>query len=470
MSKIKGIKLTKAKLIISLVLLIIMTVALIFADKLEVLVGYADKLESHQTTISEINEASYYVAYIDVGQGNSTFVELPDGKTVLIDGGDTAYGDTVGDFLEDRNVEIIDYLIATHADSDHIGGLNYVLKNFEVKNIYRPFQISFTEDNVPNPADDLSELYLTIREANKKSNDNDYSKINKVKTSVYKEFIELIYSETYTDEDIIKSSVVTVFYDGLTISGNNYELNFFAPILRASTNNLAIYEDNGDDIFDEYENINLELHTDKTLGYATFGYGNSKASASNDNSAIFMLTCFEDKYFFMGDSAYLDSKGNEGYSEYDFIDSLTDEEIELVTNIDVLLLAHHGSKYSTSTKLLNMLLPRFVVVSVDAVNSHGHPHEEVLKRLEKISSLENDYLIRTDQNGDIIFANVNDELMYYIERQGIEEKLRISFRLLIVIITLALIMLVMAVKTQKPKEGLKIKVSKLGDKNERNTR
>lgn len=445
-----------------------MSVALIFADELEVLVGYTTKFESHQTTIDKINQASYYVAYIDVGQGNSTFVELPDGKTVLIDGGDTEYGNVVGEFLQERNVDVIDYMIATHADSDHIGGLNYVLEHFEVVNIYRPFQISCDENKEPNPEEDLGEIYLQLKEANKKNSNNDYSKVNRIQSEVYHKFITHIYSETYTEDTTVKESSVTVFYDGLTISSNNYEIKFYAPQLRDAKNNIALYNDNEDLVFDEFESINLELYSNKTSGYATYGFGNSNSSSSNDNSAIFTLTCFTDKYLFVGDATYTNNDGKEGFSEYEFIESLTLEEKLELSEMDVFLIGHHGSKYSTSDKLLNLILPRFVVISVGLDNSFGHPSEEVLTRVANSSNLEDDYLIRTDKSGDIIFANIDGELMYYVERQGIEEKLKMPFRLLIVVITCFIIMLVLAVKTKKTKKDSTFNF--IGEKNEYNSR
>lgn len=451
MARNKKIRLTKTKVIISVVLLLIMAVALVFADKLEVLVGYKTSLASHQVTLDEINQAPYYVAYIDVGQGNSTFAELPDGKTLLIDGGDIEFGSTVAEFLQERNVETIDYMVATHADSDHIGGLNYVLENFEVVNIYRPFQISCYTDGTPIPQEDLGGIYQEIKSENLSSG-RDYSKVTKTTSGVYQKFINAIYSESYTDGSTVKDSVVTVFYDGLTISGSNYEIKFYAPLLRDIKNNLAIEKDDNDNVYDDYESINLEFHSDKTLGYATFGFGNSNASASNDNSAILTLTCYGDKYFFMGDATYSEKSGKEGFSEYEFIDSLSSEEIQELSNIDVFLIGHHGSRYSTSDRLLEILTPRFVVVSVGVGNNYGHPHDESLARIANSSNLEDDYLVRTDENGDIVFANIEGEIRYFIERQGTEEKLEISFRLLIVLITVSLILFILSIRTKMPKK------------------
>ncbi len=72
------------------------------------------------------------VHFIDVGQGDSTLVQSPDGSTILIDGGPMdAYPQLVG-YLKAAGVEKIDLLIATHPDGDHIGGLLKVLEAFPV--------------------------------------------------------------------------------------------------------------------------------------------------------------------------------------------------------------------------------------------------------------------------------------------------------------------------------------------------
>jgi len=79
------------------------------------------------------------VDFLDVGQGDSALITMPDGTTLLVDGGgnttDTArrIGETVvSEYLWWRGLSHIDYVLATHADADHIDGLNDVLKNFSV--------------------------------------------------------------------------------------------------------------------------------------------------------------------------------------------------------------------------------------------------------------------------------------------------------------------------------------------------
>ncbi|WP_447976618.1 DNA internalization-related competence protein ComEC/Rec2 [Candidatus Nitrospira bockiana] len=77
------------------------------------------------------------VTFLDVGQGDAAVLELPDGQTVLIDGG-AAY-DTldmgravIGPYLWDRGIRRIDHVIATHPQLDHIGGLTWTVGKFEV--------------------------------------------------------------------------------------------------------------------------------------------------------------------------------------------------------------------------------------------------------------------------------------------------------------------------------------------------
>ncbi|PIQ91373.1 MAG: hypothetical protein COV70_04015 [Parcubacteria group bacterium CG11_big_fil_rev_8_21_14_0_20_39_22] len=93
------------------------------------------------------------VAFLDVGQGDSIFIETPSGTQVLIDGGYSSsvlreIGKLVPFF--DRDIDIV---IATHPDGDHIGGLISVLDRFEVDMVVESGNESDTD------------LYLDYREA-----------------------------------------------------------------------------------------------------------------------------------------------------------------------------------------------------------------------------------------------------------------------------------------------------------------
>lgn len=71
------------------------------------------------------------VHFIDVGQGDCTLV-MSGGKTLLIDAGEAEYGSDVCSYLKAQGVTRLDYIIATHPHSDHIGGLAKVISTYEV--------------------------------------------------------------------------------------------------------------------------------------------------------------------------------------------------------------------------------------------------------------------------------------------------------------------------------------------------
>jgi len=72
-------------------------------------------------------EAQLTVTFINVGQGDCCWLDLPSGDHVLVDGGKPQVGPTLVAFLYEHGVSDIDLMVATHGDSDHIGGLLDVL-------------------------------------------------------------------------------------------------------------------------------------------------------------------------------------------------------------------------------------------------------------------------------------------------------------------------------------------------------
>jgi competence protein ComEC len=83
----------------------------------------------------------FRVTFLDVGQGDSAVIELPDGQVVLIDGGATYERFDMGravvaPFLWNRGIRTIDQVIGTHPQLDHVGGLAWIVRHFTVKHYW----------------------------------------------------------------------------------------------------------------------------------------------------------------------------------------------------------------------------------------------------------------------------------------------------------------------------------------------
>lgn len=88
------------------------------------------------------NSGKLVIHYIDVGQGDSEFIEFPNGTTMLIDAGESSYGEKVASTIKELGYDKIDIVVATHPHADHIGGLPYVFEEFDVRCVYLPDVVS----------------------------------------------------------------------------------------------------------------------------------------------------------------------------------------------------------------------------------------------------------------------------------------------------------------------------------------
>jgi competence protein ComEC len=105
---------------------------------------------------------------------------------------------------------------------------------------------------------------------------------------------------------------------------------------------------------------------------------------TNADSLVLKLIFGESSFLFTGDLPIKEEEGLAG--EGADIDS------------QIIKIAHHGSKYSTSLEFLEKVSPEDAIISVGK-NNYGHPSAEVLERLEK----EGIRTLRTDERGDIIY-------------------------------------------------------------------
>jgi beta-lactamase superfamily II metal-dependent hydrolase len=86
------------------------------------------------------------IAFLDVGQGDSTFIMLPNGETLLIDAGEYFAGNGIIQFItENSGGSTINYVVATHPHSDHIGGMSDIIGFFDIENLWMPDAVNNTK-------------------------------------------------------------------------------------------------------------------------------------------------------------------------------------------------------------------------------------------------------------------------------------------------------------------------------------
>lgn len=85
------------------------------------------------------------VDFFDVGQGDCTLISA-NGKHILIDAGENDQADKVVDYLEGKGIRKIDILVGTHPHSDHIGGLDAVIRSFDIGQVIMP---ELTDEQTP---------------------------------------------------------------------------------------------------------------------------------------------------------------------------------------------------------------------------------------------------------------------------------------------------------------------------------
>ena len=110
----------------------------------------------------------------------------------------------------------------------------------------------------------------------------------------------------------------------------------------------------------------------------------------NDNSSVIYFVYNNYKFLFMGDAGT--SRENEILVKYNLPD------------IDFLKVGHHGSDTSSSKKFINVINPKYSIISVGKNNKYGHPNREVLNNLASTK------IYRTDEDGSIMFKIKNNKL------------------------------------------------------------
>lgn len=136
-------------------------------------------------------------------------------------------------------------------------------------------------------------------------------------------------------------------------------------------------------------NIEKKINNKEVLMLKNFVIDNIKVNSlnnnvfnnENDDSTILLFNIYDYKFLFMGDA----SIKTEEYLLNNYI----------LPNVDILKVGHHGSYTSTSTDFINVIKPKYSVISVGENNIYKHPNKSVL------DILDNTKLFRTDVDGTI---------------------------------------------------------------------
>ena len=255
-------------------------------------------------------EGELVVTMIDVGNADAILLQSG-GQSMLIDAGERGDGDEVLEALGENGVESLDHVIATHADSDHIGGMQTVLEGIEVKDYIMSFM---PEGHTPN-------------------------------TKTYINLLETI------DEREISLTEAEV---GDTFMLGEAKVEILGPA-------------------DDFEE-------------------------KNNQSVICKVTFGKKKFLFMGDA------------EIEAEEALLKTKADL--SADVLKVGHHGSNTSSTQELLDRVQPAIALVTCGTGNSYGHPHRELIARLQDMHVK----IYRADVNGTVTLRCDGSEIIVTPEK------------------------------------------------------
>lgn len=267
-----------------------------------------------EASISTFSSGTLKVNYIDVGQGDSIFIQLPNNKTMLIDAGEAYKSDNVINYLNNLGITKIDYVIGTHPHTDHIGGLEEVINTFDIGSIYMP-RASSTSKTYEDLLTTISSKGLKVKTAKSgvvvldednlklefiAPNSDSYSELNNYSAVLKLTYLDNTFlfmgdAETLSEEEItseIKADVIKVGHHGSDSSSSLEFVKKVSPeyaIIMVGEGNS--YNHPYQSIIDRYESVGAKvLRTDLDGNIicdcdgSTVTCDGDKDSSSNSNS------------------------------------------------------------------------------------------------------------------------------------------------------------------------------------------
>lgn len=258
----------------------------------------AGAFELFQGTVAITPGEELKVHFLDVGQGDSIFIELPTNETILIDASIKDASDKIIKYLKEENVSKIDYVFATHPHSDHIGGMSAVIKAFDIGQIYMPKAVTTTKTyenllltikdknlkiktaKAGNTIIDTDDLKLVVLAPNQDSYEslNNYSIVLKL-TYKEKSFLFMGDAETLSEKEItgdVEADVLKVGHHGSRTSTSQAFLNKVNPsyaVISVGLNND--YKHPHQEVLDRLEKKNIKIYRTDQNGdiiFTTDGY------------------------------------------------------------------------------------------------------------------------------------------------------------------------------------------------------
>ena len=353
-----GIRIT-----IVLVVGVLLGVSLLFENQINLALGLEkiEKTEYEGTTAGDIRKKSVAgdlnVHFVDVGQGDACIVELPDGKKMIIDGGEKDAKDALLGYIDENitdkdgnKITYFDYAILTHTDSDHCGSLDDVLNKYPAKNFYRPNVKCNYKDYVDPDASLLTSDCVSKGTAAYKDVIAAASKGKNKFGDEYK-----VYINSFELDPIVP--------DAKPGDDGYYSLSFYGP----NSNSYKDWNNYSPIMILEYEGIKIALTGDcEKEGEAEFA---EKAKAREGKFSV-----FDDNY-----------------------------------SVDVIKAGHHGSRTSTGEAFVEAVTTAesrpntLIVISCGLNNKYKHPHAEKLEQFKK-DGFQDKNILRTDRNGTIVLS------------------------------------------------------------------
>lgn len=267
-----------------------------------------------EASISTFSSGTLRVNYIDVGQGDSIFIQLPNNQTMLIDAGEAYKSDNVINYLNNLGITKIDYVIGTHPHTDHIGGLENVINTFDIGSIYMP-RASSTSKTYEDLLTTISSKGLKVKTAKSgvvvldednlklefiAPNSDSYSELNNYSAVLKLTYLDNTFlfmgdAETLSEDEItneIKADVIKVGHHGSDSSSSLEFVKKVSPeyaIIMVGEGNS--YNHPYQSIIDRYESVGAKiLRTDLDGNIVCDSDGKKvtcdgdKDSSSNSNS------------------------------------------------------------------------------------------------------------------------------------------------------------------------------------------